>query len=90
MSEGQRADPMGEPSGARWRHGLRRAAIGAVRVYQTARVGRASPCRYWPTCSAYAVEAIERHGVGRGGWLALRRIARCHPWGGHGVDPVPE
>ncbi|MDA8072793.1 MAG: membrane protein insertion efficiency factor YidD [Actinomycetota bacterium] len=64
--------------------------MGAVRVYQAARAGRSSPCRYWPSCSAYAVEAIERHGVGRGGWLAIRRLARCHPWGGHGVDPVPE
>jgi putative membrane protein insertion efficiency factor len=46
-------------------------------------------CRYVPTCSAYAVEAIEKHGPWRGGRLALRRITRCHPWGGHGFDPVP-
>ena len=66
-----------------------RALIRAVRLYQVARAGRPSPCRYWPSCSVYAVEAIEAHGAGRGGWLALRRLGRCHPWGGSGVDPVP-
>ncbi len=47
-------------------------------------------CRYLPSCSAYATEAVEKHGPARGAWLALRRILRCHPWGGHGLDPVPE
>lgn len=46
-------------------------------------------CRYEPTCSAYALEALRVHGGIRGGWLALRRILRCHPWGGMGVDDVP-
>ncbi len=46
-------------------------------------------CRYSPTCSAYAIEALKKHGPLKGGWLALRRITRCNPWGGHGHDPVP-
>ena len=46
-------------------------------------------CRFQPTCSAYALEALRTHGGLRGGWLALRRILRCHPWGGMGVDDVP-
>ncbi|PWE32737.1 membrane protein insertion efficiency factor YidD [Maritimibacter sp. 55A14] len=47
-------------------------------------------CRYHPTCSAYALEALHKHGGLRGSWLAARRIARCHPWGGSGIDDVPD
>ena len=47
-------------------------------------------CRYEPTCSVYAMEAVRRHGALRGGWLAVKRVARCQPWGGCGCDPVPE
>ena len=47
-------------------------------------------CRYYPSCSHYAVTALHTHGVTRGGWLALRRLARCHPWHEGGFDPVPE
>lgn len=67
-----------------------RALLRSIRAYQAARAGRPSPCRYWPSCSAYAAEAVMRHGAARGSWLAARRLGRCHPWGGHGVDPVPE
>lgn len=46
-------------------------------------------CRFTPTCSQYALEALRKYGLFKGGWLALKRIARCHPWGGSGYDPVP-
>ncbi len=47
-------------------------------------------CRYLPTCSEYACEAVGRHGALQGAWLAAKRLGRCHPWGGSGLDPVPE
>jgi uncharacterized protein len=78
----------GAPSGVRRTAG-QWAALGALRAYQAARAGRISPCRFYPSCSSYAVEAVERHGARRGLWLALRRVARCRPGGGHGVDLVP-
>jgi putative membrane protein insertion efficiency factor len=51
-------------------------------------LGRA--CRFEPSCSAYALEAVESHGAARGSWLTFRRLVRCHPWGGSGYDPVPQ
>ena len=51
--------------------------------------GLGSNCRYQPTCSAYALESLQKHGAIKGGWFAIRRIARCHPWGGSGIDNVP-
>ena len=67
-----------------------RAAIGAVGLYRRwlapTMGGR---CRFSPSCSVYAQDALARHGVMRGSWLTLRRLCRCHPWGGCGHDPVP-
>lgn len=62
--------------------------VRAYRLLLSPWLGHA--CRFQPTCSAYALDALAKHGALRGGWLALRRIGRCHPWGGHGFDPVPE
>jgi hypothetical protein len=61
--------------------------VRAYRLVLSPWVGQS--CRYHPTCSAYAMEALETHGAIRGGWLTLRRLARCHPWGGSGIDNVP-
>ena len=69
---------------------LTRILKSLIRFYQAAVSPWTPPsCRFTPTCSAYALEAIEEHGAGRGMWLAVRRIGRCHPWGGKGYDPVP-
>ena len=62
--------------------------VRAYRLLFSPLVGR--NCRFDPTCSAYALEALRRHGGLKGGWLTLRRLARCHPWGGMGVDDVPD
>ena len=60
-----------------------------IRLYQALTSQRLPSCRYSPTCSRYAIEAINQHGAMRGTTLGLRRICRCHPWGGWGYDPVP-
>jgi putative membrane protein insertion efficiency factor len=67
-----------------------RVAMGLVHLYQHLFSCRPSPCRFVPSCSNYALDAYEQRGFFGGTWLALRRIGRCHPWGGHGWDPVPE
>ncbi|MGQ0616173.1 MAG: membrane protein insertion efficiency factor YidD [Acidimicrobiia bacterium] len=62
---------------------------GAVRWYRVLFAARPSPCRFDPSCSAFAIEALEQHGALKGSWLTVRRLARCHPFGGLGWDPVP-
>jgi len=69
---------------------IARLIVGIARGWQLGPSRVLPPsCRYLPTCSAYAIEAVERYGVVKGGWLSARRLARCHPWGGSGFDPVP-
>ena len=60
-----------------------------IHGYQVLMGGRMSPCRFTPSCSTYAMESLSEHGAVRGSWLAIKRIARCNPWGGTGFDPVP-
>ncbi|AFL85892.1 hypothetical protein Belba_3389 [Belliella baltica DSM 15883] len=69
---------------------IRKIAIFPVLIYQYL-ISPLFPatCRYTPTCSTYMKDAILKHGVFKGGWLGIKRIASCHPWGGHGHDPVP-
>lgn len=67
-----------------------RLLLMMFRGYQLLRVGRVSPCRFTPTCSVYATEAVERHGAAHGAVLAARRLGRCRPGGPSGYDPVPE
>jgi putative membrane protein insertion efficiency factor len=69
---------------------LSRLLLAPVRFYKRWLSPVLPPaCRYTPTCSVYMIEAVELHGPLRGVWLGSRRICRCHPWGGHGWDPVP-
>jgi putative membrane protein insertion efficiency factor len=67
-----------------------RVAVWLLRAYQIVLSPWLGPaCRFEPSCSSYAIEAVRRHGVVRGGWLGIRRLSRCHPLGDHGYDPVP-
>jgi uncharacterized protein len=69
---------------------MKHLLIALIRVYQYGISPYfAGSCRFSPTCSHYGISAIRKHGALKGGWLTLRRIARCHPWGGSGYDPVP-
>ena len=70
---------------------MKKICIAMIRFYQKHLSGlkRHATCKYIPTCSQYAVEAIKKYGPFKGGWLALKRILRCNPWGGSGYDPVP-
>jgi putative membrane protein insertion efficiency factor len=64
--------------------------IGFIRAYQMFISPVLPPsCRYVPTCSEYGLQAVKKYGPFKGGWLAIKRVMRCHPWGGHGYDPVP-
>lgn len=70
--------------------GLAAIMIALIKLYQwtlSPLMGRS--CRYTPTCSNYGLEAIRKHGPFKGGWLTLKRVLSCHPWGGSGYDPVP-
>ncbi len=69
---------------------MKRIFISMIRFYQRYISPLTPPaCRYTPTCSQYTLEAIQKYGAIRGSWLGLKRICRCHPWGGSGYDPVP-
>ena len=70
---------------------MKRLLTGLIRIYQKT-VSRVIParCRFYPSCSDYTIEAIEKRGIVYGLWLSLRRICRCHPWNPGGVDPVPD
>jgi putative membrane protein insertion efficiency factor len=83
------AKPLSEPTTTS-NSGLARVALAAIRFYQRVTSGRTAPCRFYPSCSEYALEAVSTHGALGGGALALRRLVKCRPLGPHGIDLVPE
>lgn len=80
----------GARAGGRRRGPVAWLLLALIRVYRVTALARQPRCRFHPTCSTYAAEAIGRHGALHGGWLAVKRIGRCHPWNPGGVDHVPE
>ncbi len=86
----EQAEGSGARAGRERAGRVERVVIALIRGYQLVLSPIFGPrCRHLPTCSEYAAEAITRHGVLRGGWLAVRRVVRCNPWGTSGYDPVP-
>lgn len=83
---------MEEAAGVGWRlEDMKALVILAIRVYRAvfSPLKSVPSCRFYPTCSEYAIQAVEAYGVGRGLWLAFKRIFRCRPWGPSGYDPIP-
>lgn len=72
------------------REALSAFIIAVIKLYQWIISPLIGPkCRYTPTCSQYGIQALQKHGLAKGIWLTIKRVGRCHPWGGHGYDPVP-
>jgi len=80
---------LGEPLPHNSSKGVR-LLLAIIHGYQQLRAGRIAPCRFYPSCSHYAAEAIATHGAAKGAWLSVRRVLRCRPFGPHGIDLVPE